>query len=110
MEQVDDIRILKASGRVSHESAARLGAALDAAIAESSGGLILDLEAVDYLSSAGGLVIEGAAARLAAVHRRFVLSGATEPVRVALDLAGLLPGLVLVPSRAEAIRQVARAS
>ena len=51
---------------------------------------MLDLECVDYISSAGLLALDAVLGRVHVSRAQLVLSGLTEPVRVAFELAGLL--------------------
>lgn len=87
---------LVAAGRLSQASAGTLAAALESNAAEGS--LILDLQDVDYVSSAALGVIETAATRRAKAHNLLVLCGLQDPVRIALDLAGMLPHIPIEPS------------
>lgn len=76
------------AGRISGRSAGTL----EAALAGIDGGVrvvVLDLAAVDYISSAGLNLIEALASRLAREGRTLTLAGVAEPVRIALELAGL---------------------
>jgi len=106
-ERIAGVLVLAAAGRVSHASADHLRAALDEAIAQEPGGLVLDLSGVDYLSSAGLMAMESASSRLAHTGGTLVLCNVSEPVRVTLDLAGLDAGLRIAPSREDA-RQMLR--
>ncbi len=99
--------VLTAAGRLGHASAGALSAALDAAIALGNRGLVIDLAQVDYLSSAGLTAIDKAAARLAGVSEILVLCAVPEPVRIALDLAGLLSHFPIESSRERAVARVA---
>lgn len=106
-ERCSDVLVLVAAGRLSHASADALRAALDEAMSREKGGLVIDLGQLDYVSSAGLMVIEAAAARLGQGRRLLVLCEVPEPVRISLDLAGLLSRLVIEPSRAEAASRIA---
>jgi len=57
--------------------------------ATSDDGLVIDIEEVDYVSSAGLLALDAARRRLAASQGRLVLRGMGDAVRIAFDLAGL---------------------
>jgi len=65
--------------------------------------LVLDFTLVDYISSAGLEVIATAASQFAAADGVLVLASVGEPVRIALDLAGLLERLLFEPSRERAV-------
>ena len=105
-ERRGGVLVLVASGRLSHTSAGSLTSALDAAIGRESGGLVLDVGQVDYISSAGIVALDDAAGRLAQNGCALVLCGVGEPVRIALDLAGMLPRLVIELSRDDAVARV----
>jgi anti-anti-sigma factor len=67
---------------------------LEAVIPALDGGhrdLLLDLTGVDYASSAGLLALDAVSGKTFAVGGTLVLCGVSEPVRLALELAGLLP-------------------
>jgi len=89
------VPVVVLAGRVSYASAGVLAAALEEAQAASqapgAAGLVLDLSRVDYISSSGLQAIEAAAGRLG----RVVLVAPPEPVRIAVDLAGLLPKVTI---------------
>jgi stage II sporulation protein AA (anti-sigma F factor antagonist) len=70
---------------------------------------VIDLTGVDYVSSAGLRALEAAAALCAQRHGALALCGVTDPVRVALDLGGLLPDFPTERSRDEAIVRVGKA-
>lgn len=72
-----------------------LASALSDAIASGDRRIVLDLNGLDYISSAGVMALEITAARLRTEGRELVLRGPTPPVRLALVLAGF-PDDVLV--------------
>jgi anti-anti-sigma factor len=80
--------VIEVGGRLAAATAPQLTAALASAIAGADHRIVLDLKGLDYISSAGVLVLETAAARLRSDGRALVLSGPTPPVRLALTLAG----------------------
>ena len=77
------------AGRVGFGSAATLVTAVADAVARGDRNLVLDLTAVDYVSSAGLNALEAAADRCAQADGSLVLRAVTEPVRLALELGGL---------------------
>jgi anti-anti-sigma factor len=64
---------------------------------------VIDFEHVDYVSSAGLRVIQDAAIRSANQSGLLVLASLCEPVRVALDLGGVLARVLVEASRTEAV-------
>jgi anti-anti-sigma factor len=102
-ERRDGVLILALAGRVGFESADAFAATVAEAMAKGHRNLVVDLASVDYVSSAGLKALETAAARCVEIHGTFVLCALTEPVRVALDLAGLLSQLLIALTRDNAV-------
>lgn len=96
--------ILTTSGRIGQAEAARLGQAIDDAVREARG-VVVDLSGVDYLSGAGASVISSAAARNGG-HGAIVVCGMQDPVRIALELAGVLEGLPTAATREESLARL----
>jgi len=76
-------------GRLSGATSGQLAAVFDEAIGTGSRRIVLDLKDLNYISSAGIVTIQSAAARLLAEGGSLRLTGAQPAVRVALELAGL---------------------
>jgi anti-anti-sigma factor len=95
--------VVTAAGRVANASAGKLDAAIRD-VAERARGVVVDLSAVDYMSSAGVEVVRNASRRITEAGGVLVLTGVGEPVRIALDLAGILPEVRIAASRADAVR------
>jgi anti-anti-sigma factor len=87
----DGALIVSPAGRLGSRGSAELVETLMAALIRGHGRIVLDLAGVDYLSSSGLLALEAALARVRAEGGDLVLCNVTAPVRLALDLAGLLP-------------------
>jgi len=68
--------------------------------------VIIDLSKVDYVSSAGLLALDAASGRMHAAGGSLMLCGLTEPVRLALDLSGLLPHFSVESSRDVAVARL----
>jgi anti-anti-sigma factor len=98
--------IFELSGRLGHAGAEALTAALSAAIDAEARRIVLDFAAVDYISSAGLLAVDLAAARLTALEGVLVLSALAEPVRLTFDLAGLLTRYPLAVSQEQAVARL----
>lgn len=94
--------VVTLAGRVSSRTCPALGDALAAAMDSHADGVVLDLSAVDYISSAGLRMVEHASARLTGIGRRFVVCGARDSVSVAFTLAGLAATIIMEPSRERA--------
>jgi len=65
--------------------------------------LVVDFTAVDYISSAGLEVLERTAATAGAAGGALVVTGLSDPVRMAFDLAGILSTMASEPSKPQAI-------
>ena len=102
-ERSDGVSVLALSGRVGQRSAPQLAAAIGRLLDRPAPRLVLDFTLVDYISSAGLEVIATAASQFAAADGVLVLASVGEPVRIALDLAGLLERLLFEPSRERAV-------
>jgi stage II sporulation protein AA (anti-sigma F factor antagonist) len=89
-ERRDGVLLLLLAGRVGVASAATLATAVADAVTRGDRHLVLDLSAVDYVSSAGLKALETAADRCAETHGSLALRAASRPVRLALELGGLL--------------------
>jgi len=89
-------------GRIGTAAAARVIEAVAQAIDQGQRRLVLDLSAVDYVSSAGLLAFDAAADRIRGAGGMLVLCSLTEPVRLAFDLGGRLDRFLVEASAAEA--------
>jgi anti-anti-sigma factor len=107
-ERCNGVLVVAAAGRISHATAGTLTAVVEMAIGREQHGLVIDLGGVDYLSSAGLMALDRAATLLAEGHSLLVLCVVREPVRIALDLAGLTPRFAIEPSRVLAASRVIR--
>jgi anti-anti-sigma factor len=95
--------VVAVGDRLGAASSGVLIEALVGAIQEGHRRIVCDLENVDYASSAGLLALLAVAGRMHQAGGRLVLSGLSDPVRVVLDLADVLPQFETAPSRDEAI-------
>jgi anti-sigma B factor antagonist len=80
---------LSVAGRVGHSGAAELAAALASAVTQSARAVILDFARVDYLSSPGIRLLDQRARELEQRGGTLQVRHVSDPVRLALDLAGL---------------------
>ena len=90
--------VLGVAGRLSGSNAAEFEAALEDAALKAERRLIVDLSGADYLSSAGLIVLDAAATRCREAGGMLVLAGVADPVRITLELAGLVPQISVQPS------------
>lgn len=89
-ESRDGVRILCVRGRIGVAASPRLAALLGEELSAGHPRIVVDLEGVDYMSSAGLRVLQAAAAKAAACGARLALCRLLDPVRVAFDLAGVM--------------------
>jgi anti-anti-sigma factor len=104
----DGVAVLTVHGRV---GTAASGQFVEAVLDMVQGGyrrILLDLSGVDYVSSAGLVALDAVAGRIHEVEGTLVLCALTEPVRLVLDLAGLLPHFVVVASRDAGLARLAQ--
>ena len=98
-ERVPGGVVLIARGRIGIGTAPAFAAALSAARAESPR-VVIDLEGVDYISGSG-LTALGRTVNSEGGHT--ILCSLREPVRITLELAGLLDSVSIEGTRAAAI-------
>jgi anti-anti-sigma factor len=103
--QSDGIAVVEVAGRIGHAAAATFSEELTQASRQAGNQLILDLGGVDYVSSSGLRVLGAAAGSLSADGGALVLCHVSDPVRIAIELAGLLDTLAIESSREKAARR-----
>jgi len=81
--------LLSVAGRLGHTGAAELDAALASALTRGARAVILDFARVDYLSSPGIRLLDQRARELEERGGTLQVRHLGDPVRLALDLAGL---------------------
>jgi anti-anti-sigma factor len=89
----EDETTLVLQGRLGHRAARTLQEASARLLAEGCDRVALDLAGVDYISSDGVRAIEHLATELEAKSGRLRLLHLADPVRLVLDLSGLLDRL-----------------
>jgi anti-anti-sigma factor len=89
----EDETTLVLQGRLGHRAARTLQEASARLLAEGCDRVALDLAGVDYISSDGVRAIEHLATDLEAKSGRLRLLHLAEPVRLVLDLSGLIARL-----------------
>lgn len=87
---VDGKAELLVSGRLGNHGASQLEAACLTAMEQGCRTLVIDLAGVDYLSSPGLRLFEKLKTDLAVQGGSLTVTNPTDPVRLALDLAGML--------------------
>ena len=105
----DGVRILVVSGRLGVAGASDLAAALKEELASGQARILIDLSGVDYMSSAGLVTLQQAAVTAREREVRLALCSLPEPVRLALELAGLAGEFTIEASRDAALSALAAA-
>jgi anti-anti-sigma factor len=100
------VLILALTGRLGVASAPELARLLGTAIDGGERSILVDLAGVDYLSSACLVTLQTASARLRDSTAELILCGMDTPVRLVFDLAGILEGFAVEPSRDLALRRL----
>ena len=93
------IVVLAVAGRIGSAASGQLMDALIRAANDGHRRILVDFAGVDYVSSAGLLAIDAAAGRLYGDGGALVLCAVCEPVRVVLDMAGILGDVPVEPTR-----------
>jgi len=101
-DSTDGVAVLRVAGRLGSASSGDLVEAVQETVRGGSRRLLLDLTGVDYASSAGLMSLDAICGLVHVAQGTLVVCGLTEPVRLALDLSGLLPNFAVEPSAAEA--------
>jgi anti-anti-sigma factor len=97
------VLVVAPAGRVDSTTSDALEQALTKAIDAGELRLVVDLDSVGYISSAGLRVLLIVAKRLKTLRGTLVLCALTDPVRQVFDLAGFLPLFLVEPTRDLAI-------
>ena len=103
----DGVIVITPAGRIDTTTAGALESRLASALTGASPHLVVDLSAVDYISSAGLRVLLVAARRVQATSGRLALCGMGHPVRQVSQLAGFLPLFTITDTRDAAVAGLA---
>jgi anti-anti-sigma factor len=104
------VRVLAPVGRIDTTTSAAVEEALRRTVDAGGRELVVDLEGVDYISSAGLRVFLVLAKRLRNEQGRLVLCGLPEPVRQVFHLAGFIPLFEIERTREAAVARAASPS
>jgi anti-anti-sigma factor len=100
-EREGDALILCLQGRLDSANAKALEAALLAPVQAGEKLVVLDLSALDYISSAGLRVVLIAAKQQKAKQGRFALCGLRDEIREVFEISGFAKILDIRPTRKE---------
>ena len=99
----DGTLVVKLDGRIDGANAAELQHNLEGAIEETDNLLVVDLEQLEYISSAGLRVILLIAKALQRQNTAFAVCSLSEPIREVFEISGFDKLIPLYPSQAEAV-------
>ena len=105
-ERANGTVIAKADGRIDSSNSREFHSELEAVIAESDAALVLDFEAVSYISSAGMRVILLTAKNLQKSGMRLVLCSMNDSIREVFKISGFDKIMPIHNSQAEALSAV----
>jgi anti-anti-sigma factor len=90
--------VLRPAGRIDSNNAAAFGARLSEVIERGDASLLIDMEAVEYISSAGLAALLAAAKKAKARQGRVGLCALHERVRTVFEMSGFLALFPVWPS------------
>ena len=102
VEDLKRVELVRVSGRIDSSNAAQFDSVLKE-VAGRKHNVVLEMNGVDYISSAGLRVIERAAARARSAGGALLVCGLQEPVRVSLVVSGAAEKLDIADSVTQAI-------
>ncbi len=99
------VLVLHLAGRLDGVSSPAIGAELSEAV-RANPAVVIDLEALDYVSSAGLRVLIKAAKEAKAAQTKLALAAPGPVVREVFEISGFGTFLAIFPQRAEAVAHV----
>jgi stage II sporulation protein AA (anti-sigma F factor antagonist) len=105
-ERENGTLIAKIEGRVDGANAREFEDALEAAIGEDDRAVIMDFEALSYISSAGLRVILLTARTLRERDKEFVVCSLSDPIREVFEISGFDKIIPVHVSRSEALAAI----
>ena len=102
-ERQGDTLIAKTDGRVDGANAREFQTALDAAIDDNEFSVVLDMEQLSYISSAGLRVILLTAKTLQGRNRKFAICALSESIREVFKISGFDKIISIHASRSDAL-------
>lgn len=102
-EQEGQRSVLTLTGRLDFASAPELDARVKTILGEGSNQVLIDMTAVEYISSAGLRSLMVLAKSLAAINGTLILCNPTHMVREVMKMAGCDEIFTIAPDRASAI-------
>ena len=102
-ERQGDILIAKTDGRVDGANAREFQSALEATIDDNTSAVILDMERLSYISSAGLRVILLTAKSLQGRNAKFAVCSLSESIQEVFEISGFDKIISIHPSQAETL-------
>ena len=102
-DNTQGVAIMKVEGRVDSNTAPELGSALENLLKSNKNKIVLNLEAVEYLSSAGLRALVQALKDAQKSGGDLRLAAVTEPIEVILRTVGMLQMFKMFPNNEAAI-------
>ena len=102
-----DVTVLTVTGRLDVTTVPKFEAALLDLIAKGRRRIVIDLAALEYISSAGLRVMHAAAKRLKPAGGKLVMGGATGLVAQVLDISGFAETIETCATTEEALARAA---
>jgi anti-anti-sigma factor len=102
----DDLCILRPQGRLDSETAPAFSDDMNVLIAGGADKLLLDMAALDYISSAGLRVILQAAKQIKGKGGKLALCSMSEQIREVFEISGFAGILDIVPSHDDAMTRL----
>ena len=90
--------VIAPAGRLDSVNAPILDQKLTSVIERGETRLVIDLSAIDYISSKGLAALLSAAKKLRLAEGRFVLAGIKDPVRTVMEISGLNKIFTIFPN------------
>lgn len=106
LEQVDDVQVVHATGRIDTSTADRFDARMQQVVTPDAARLVLDLAHVNYVSSAGLRSLLSLLKRVKALGGSLVLAAVHHRVVDILEIAGFTPLFALAATPDEALAQL----
>lgn len=107
-ERQDGIVLIRVSGRIDGAKAAEFDSAVSAAIEDDGRDVLMDLETISYIGTAGLRTFAKVAKKLRSGNARLVLCAMQDQSRRVFEITGFERVIPTFPSRAEALAFLAR--
>ncbi len=102
LERSGSLAVVGVAGRIDSSTSALFEEQMETVFAEAPDAVVIDLEQLDYMSSAGLRVLLMAAKRTKAQGQRLLLCGLSPNIREVFDISGFSAIFEIADSRSEA--------